>query len=107
MNNNPKNNVTNIKIDIPIVNDSNDMLNESDNIETIPYETNKSNIETISFAHSSDDTETIGKEDLSLLQNYNKDIDFDPDENLMEIENKENEKQNLRAKDWEKVYIFK
>jgi len=107
MNNNPKNNVTNIKIDIPIVNDSNDMLNESDNIETIPYETNKSNIETISFAHSSDDTETIGKEDLSLLQNYNEDIDFDPDENLMEIENKENEKQNLRAKDWEKVYIFK
>ncbi|KAG4086103.1 hypothetical protein H8356DRAFT_1298032 [Neocallimastix lanati (nom. inval.)] len=103
MNNNPKNNVTNIKIDIPIVNDSNDMLNESDNIETIPYETNKSNIETISFAHSSDDTETIGKEDLSLLQNYNKDIDFDPDENLMEIENKENEKQNLRAKDWEKI----
>jgi len=57
----------------------------------------------IPFANSSDDIETIENENSIILHNHNEDIEYDPDENLMDLDNKEKNKHNINADDWEKV----
>lgn len=68
----------------------NDSLNQID----IPFFAN----------NSTDDIEPLENESSVILQNYVEDINFDPKENLMDIDNnKEIIKQSIKAQDWEKI----
>ena len=61
----------------------------------------------IPFANSSDDIEAIETENSCILHNYKEDIEFDPDENLMDIDTHDSgKKTSIQAKDWEKVIII-
>jgi len=58
----------------------------------------------IPFANSSDDIEATETENSCILHNYKEDIEFDPDENLMDVDTHDSgKKTSIQAKDWEKI----